>query len=181
MSSYITTYTKIHFHPLNPSNDEFKIDDIAHSLSMQCRANGHFREFYSVAQHCLDCYKEASLRNYPKKVCLACLLHDSAEAYITDVPRPIKQHLDKYKEIELNILSLIYKKFLGSDLNEEEQKMVDSVDDTMLYYEFKNFMGEEISDVAPKSAHIPEFRVKPIIEVKNEYLRTLKKALDNTI
>ena len=51
MSDYILTYSKIKFYPLEPIKEDIKIEDIAHSLSLMTRANGHSRQFYSVAQH----------------------------------------------------------------------------------------------------------------------------------
>ena len=55
MQEYITTFSKIHFTPLAPKQENIIIEDIAHALSLMTRANGHFREFYSVAQHSMDC------------------------------------------------------------------------------------------------------------------------------
>ena len=46
--SYITTVTSKHFYPLNPNPQDIDIEDIAHALSLICRANGHFKYFYSV-------------------------------------------------------------------------------------------------------------------------------------
>ena len=51
--SSIKTYTGVMFDPLNPESELIDILDIAHALSMLCRANGHFRNFYSVGQHCI--------------------------------------------------------------------------------------------------------------------------------
>ena len=51
MPDYILTYTKTKFYPLLPVADDIKIEDIAHSLSLMACANGHFKHFYSVAQH----------------------------------------------------------------------------------------------------------------------------------
>lgn len=65
MNRYITTYTKIHFTPADPKIEEIYIQDIAHALSMMTRANGHFPEFYSVAQHCIACAGEAEARGCP--------------------------------------------------------------------------------------------------------------------
>ena len=56
------TYTKKMFDPLNPDTALIDVEDIAHSLSMLCRANGHFRSFYSVGQHSINCMKEAEAR-----------------------------------------------------------------------------------------------------------------------
>lgn len=48
---WIQTYSGKKFEPLNPSIDSIDIIDIAHSLSMICRFNGHSQRFYSVAEH----------------------------------------------------------------------------------------------------------------------------------
>ena len=64
MRDYITTYSKVKFEILNPREEDIRIEDIAHALSMLVRANGHFSEFFSVAQHCIQCAKEAMARNY---------------------------------------------------------------------------------------------------------------------
>ena len=95
----ILTYSKIRFAPLSPREADIKLLDIAHSLSLLCRANGHFPEFFSVAQHCINCEREARARGYSKKVRLACLLHDASEAFISDVTRPVKKNLLEYTAI----------------------------------------------------------------------------------
>lgn len=75
--SCIKTYTGVMFDPLYPESELIDILDIAHALSMLCRANGHFRSFYSVGQHCINCALEAKARGYSKRVQLACLIHDA--------------------------------------------------------------------------------------------------------
>jgi hypothetical protein len=49
MADYILTFSKTKFYPLQPAAADIKIEDIAHSLSLMPRANGHFKHFYSVA------------------------------------------------------------------------------------------------------------------------------------
>jgi hypothetical protein len=96
MSDYILTYTKTKFYPLQPIAADIKIEGIAHSLSLMTRANGHFKHFYSVAQHAINCYKEAKIRGYSERVQLGCLLHDASGSYISDLTRPVKGHLTEY-------------------------------------------------------------------------------------
>ena len=97
--SAIKTYTGIMFDPLEPNAALIRIEDIAHALAMLCRANGHFKSFYSVGQHCINCAEEAAARGYSARVQLGCLLHDGSEAYLSDVTRPVKKALSKYLEI----------------------------------------------------------------------------------
>lgn len=144
MAEYITTYSGIHFYPLEPRMEDIMIEDIAHALSMHCRANGHYRSFYSVADHCLDCAAEAEARGYDEYICLVCLLHDAAEAYISDIPRPVKRDLTGIYEIEDRIADMVYTKFAGRLPDESEFELMREIDDAMLYHEFKVNMGEEL-------------------------------------
>lgn len=71
------------------------LPDIAASLSKLCRFGGHTREFYSVAQHSV-----LVANNLPQHLQLAGLLHDAAEAYLCDLPRPVKELLPSYRQLE---------------------------------------------------------------------------------
>ena len=154
--SSITTYTGKHFDPLNPDTAMVDIKDVAHALSMLCRANGHFKSFYSVGQHCINCAREAAARGYSRRVQLACLLHDASEAYLADVTRPVKKELPKYLEIEAPLQALIWEKFLVSPLTEEETARVLDIDDAILYREFVVLMGMRLSDREPELKSCPE-------------------------
>lgn len=64
-----------------------------------------------------------------KRICrsfsiLAALLHDASECYMSDVPRPLKQNMKQYKEQENHLLDVLYTKFLGTPLSEEEEKLI---------------------------------------------------------
>lgn len=142
MPDYITTYKGTHFYPLKPRKEDIHIEDIAHALSLICRGNGHVKHFFSVGQHCVSCAKEAEARNYTPRVCLACLLHDAGEAYLSDVPRPFKQSQPAYQELEEHLLSLIYEKYLHTPLTVEEEKLVKQIDDDLLYFDLQNLLGE---------------------------------------
>lgn len=170
MSDYITTHSKIHFTPLKPKKEQIVIGDIAHSLSLMTRANGHFPEFYSVAQHCIHCYEEAVARGLDKRLCMACLLHDASEAYLADITRPVKKNLPKYLVIEKILQDAIYERFLGSKLTEEERKIVSQVDDALLYYEFEHYMGERLADSEPELKSRPVFAFVPFADVEKKYI-----------
>lgn len=102
--AWIETYTGKIFHILNPKPDEIDIEDIAHALSNTCRFGGHSKQFYSVAEHS---YYISHLVANP----LEGLLHDASEAYITDLPSPVKHQLPDYKKIEVKIMKAVCKKF----------------------------------------------------------------------
>ena len=147
MSDYIRTYTGIRFYPMDPDPAQIEIRDIAHALPMICRGNGHVSEFYSVGQHCLNCSREAELSELSVRVQLACLLHDAGECYLLDVPSPLKKQLPSYAEHEEKILSMIYEKYLGSDLTTEEKKLVKDIDDRMLAYDLKLLLHEDAGEL----------------------------------
>jgi hypothetical protein len=87
---------------LDPYSGDVCIEDIAHSLSLQCRFAGHVREFYSVAQHSVL----VSYACIPEDARWG-LLHDAAEAYLVDLPRPVKKSVMGYKEAETAVLGSI--------------------------------------------------------------------------
>ncbi len=144
--SYITTVTGKHFYPLNPNPDDIDIKDIAHALSLICRANGHFIHFYSVAQHCIACATEAAERGYSLEVILGCLLHDASEAYLCDVTRPVKKHIPQYLRAEENLQDVIWKHFIGKALTETEQQKIFEIDDHILSMEFHLLMPEDLNE-----------------------------------
>lgn len=154
--NWIQTYTGKQFWPMDPRTEEVDIEDIAHSLSLQCRFSGHCDRFYSVAAHSVSCaefvantyhkgdslWKEFSLDyseeaiSYDDMICWA-LLHDSSEAFLLDVPRPIKPYLTNYKEIENRIMDVVAEKFELPKLGEEHSLYLKSVDYLMLMVEHK--------------------------------------------
>jgi hypothetical protein len=96
---WIQTYTGKQYWPTDPRPEDVDIRDIAHALSMLCRFGGHCLRFYSVAEHSVHIARWLFPR-YGAHVALCGLMHDATEAYVTDVPRPLKPFLMGYKQIE---------------------------------------------------------------------------------
>lgn len=128
----IRTQSGIYFNVLAPTSDMICIEDIAHSLSMQPRFGGHLNTFYSVAQHSYMVSKFMAAKH-----ALAGLLHDASEAYLMDIPSPIKQHLTNYKEMEDRIMGLIATKFGFQYPLHPEVKQMDGI---MLETEWEFFV-----------------------------------------
>ena len=143
----IRTFTGIYFNVLEPTEEMINIEDIAHALSQICRFNGHLPNFYSVAQHSVICSGLVA-----KEKQLEALLHDASEAYLCDVPKPVKPLLTNYKETEDRIMTLIAKKYgFQWPLSPE----VHQVDSEMLQIEWDHLMlakSEDIKTYAPKVA-----------------------------
>jgi hypothetical protein len=92
--------------PDEPASDEIDPVDIAHALSLLCRYGGHVDRFYSVAEHCVLMSNAVAPEH-----ALAALLHDATEAYVCDVPRPLKAYLDAYRAIEDQVWAAIAIRF----------------------------------------------------------------------
>ena len=175
MSNYITTYTRRHFDPVNPEPADMDIKDIAHALSMICRGNGHVSSFWSVGEHCILCAKEAAAKGYANRLVLAALLHDASECYMSDVPRPLKQNMKQYKEQENHLLDVLYTKFLGSSLDEQEEKLIKEIDDAVLWYDMKYLLGEDSEGDKPETCMVPDYTVRAFKDVEQEYLEIFEK------
>lgn len=170
----INTYTGIIFWPLDPRAEEVSIRDIAHSLSMMCRANGHFTSFYSVAQHCVNCAREAKLRGMSERVQMACLIHDASEAYIADITRPVKKQLLEYIQIEEKLQNFIYQVYGIGDLNEEEEAQVKLIDDSLLNVEMKALMnGFSVNDLDTVGRY--DFSFVDMTSVEEDFIGIFKE------
>lgn len=117
----IRTFTGkyLNIHDINP--ESICIEDIAHSLSMQCRFAAHLPRFYSVAQHCVCACFKASKQNK-----IAALLHDASEAYLLDMPKPFKDLLPEYKAMKSGLMMVIANKFGFEYPLNDEIKIIDS-------------------------------------------------------
>ena len=103
---WMQTFTGHRFYPLSPRADEIDPVDIAHALSLLCRYGGHVDRFYSVAEHCV-----LMSHAVPAEHALWALLHDATEAYVVDVPRPLKRELTDYAAIENGVMAAILARF----------------------------------------------------------------------
>lgn len=171
----ISTISGKRFNPSSPSGEDIELQDISHALSMLSRANGHFTEFYSVARHSINCAYEAQKRGYSDRICLLCLLHDAAEAYIGDMTRPFRICIPFFTEIERKYQKIIFEKFAYRDITEEERNLVKSVDDSLLYHEFLKYNGEKLFPSAPEINISLENCIKPFEETREEFLALYRR------
>lgn len=121
--NWTMTQSGIQFWPLDPHKDEIYIRDIAHSLSHICRYGGHCNRFYSVAEHSVLMASKASRKN-----AMWALLHDATEAYLMDLPRPIKPFLPGYAEAEEKLMKCIADAFaLDYNMPDEVRDLDDRI------------------------------------------------------
>lgn len=146
-TGWIQTFSGHRVWPFIPSHVEnvFALEDIAHSLSMQCRFTGHVSRFYSVAEHCV-----IGSRLLPDRLAMPFLWHDAEEAYVGDITRPLKMQLwvggydltiavclaDRGDKLRDAILYQNHIPIVGG----LEAKMVKEVDDQMLVKEAENLL-----------------------------------------
>ncbi len=129
---WIETYTGKFVNPLELKPEDIDIRDIAHSLSLQCRFNGHCDIFYSVAEHCIRV--SGLLKGRDNQ--LTGLLHDATEAYMADIARPVKWALPQIREVEGIISISINTRFnLRGDW-----RVVKQADNIMLATEARDLM-----------------------------------------
>jgi len=155
--NHIRTYSGVYIDPFNPNPDAILIEDIAHALAHQPRFGGHLPTFYSVAQHSVQVSVMApELRD----VKMQALMHDASEAYLIDIPRPIKHRLSNYKETEEKLMIVIAQKF-GFDY--PLSKEVKEFDEYALQFEWDTMM----------IGHRKDFSWSPMI-AKSHFLRTFR-------
>lgn len=130
MSSKLETLNARFVDPLAPNPDDIVITDIAHALSHQCRFNGYTSRHYSVAEHSvyvarlvakrLESVNPGTLfkpmygdgnRMSRQQIIRQALLHDATEAYLLDLPLPLKRHIPQYGNYEKALWRIIAEKF----------------------------------------------------------------------
>lgn len=84
----------------NPQVDRIHLEDIAAGLANTCRWGGQIAVRYSVAQHVIACALVSKELRQSAASQLELLHHDDSEAYLCDIPRPLKQSLPDYGEVE---------------------------------------------------------------------------------
>lgn len=116
--AWIQTHSGKRFDLHNPKPEQICIEDIAHSLSLQCRYTGHCNFFYSVAQHSVILSRHVppersvSLSDETAvELALDALLHDAHEAYTSDLASPTKRLLPDYIVFEGRIERAVRARF----------------------------------------------------------------------
>jgi hypothetical protein len=145
---HIQTVSGRRFNPLDPDPSEIEIGDIARALSNQCRFGGHARSYYSVAQHSCLVADLVAQRGADAAAILWALLHDASEAYLVDLPHPLKHRsaLGRlYAAAEDRVQAAVCERF---ELPPDPPPLVKQVDRALL--------ATERRDLASIAWHWPE-------------------------
>lgn len=128
-TGYIRTFKNRKFCFDDLDNNVYDIEDIAHSLSMQCRWTGHTKVFYSIAEH-----SSLMFDALPDEYKLEGLLHDASEAWLTDLSRPVKAYVPEYRKLQHRVEAAVAKAFnVPFPMSEPVKKL----DDAMLKTEWE--------------------------------------------
>ena len=128
------------FNPLDPDPSALDIEDMAHALSYTARFGGHCLNFYSVAQHSLVVADLLAEDGHDSELRLAALLHDASEAYLVDLPTPIKRHVADYRAIEDRLQAVIERHFGVADVADANRDRIKRADRLALQWEQRDLM-----------------------------------------
>ena len=158
MDNWIMTYSGTPIAPLNPTPDAIKVEDIAHALAMICRWAGHCHTYYSVAEHSVRvadlCValgeKEGLSKAALKDLEMLGLMHDATEAYVGDIPRPIKSEfrlvtprgVETFREAEAHLYGVIVEALGLPEMTEQYQEIVHLADNIVLSTEARDIAHE---------------------------------------
>lgn len=127
---YIRTSKNRKFFFGDLENNEYDIEEIAHSLALQCRWTGHCRVFYSIAEHSVHVHNHV-----PSAFKKEALLHDASEGYVVDLSRPLKEFVPDYRKIQGKVEDVIARRF---NVPYPMTEPVREADDRMLVTEWNN-------------------------------------------
>lgn len=128
---------------------EIHILDIASAISRQCRFTGHLLpefDHYSVAEHCVLVSALLKKMGADTQLQFAGLMHDAAEAYLSDIAAPFKRELGSYYEVEAKIEKRINKKY-GINLTPHAHDMLKKADWIALWIEAKQIIVRDPAEV----------------------------------
>ena len=110
----ISTSIGLQFNIDKPDPESITLDDISLSLSRIPRFAGKTNPklyAYTVAQHSVFVATLVAKAGGTRADIGCALLHDAAEAYVMDMPSPIKSRMAGYKEIEDRVQRVINAKY----------------------------------------------------------------------
>ncbi len=145
----IRTFTGRYVTPMHLTPGMITIEDIAHGLSRVCRFAGQCAGFMPVAEHSVAVARIVMITD-PDHA-LEALLHDASEAYLGDLPRPLK-HLPEmapYREAEERAERAIATKF---GLVWPWPQSVKDADRQRLFIEFADYRDNPSKAMAPDVA-----------------------------
>lgn len=180
----IQTHTGTIFYPLDPRIEEISIEDVSHGLSHKARFTGHTRKLYVTAEHSVRvslhlCSLGASLMEQ-----YVGLHHDDTDAYLPDVPTPLKilPEFKWFRDLEHHMQDLCFQKF-GCVV--DDYSVIKNSDIVLLLTEKRDLMPERNSNWNHKYTQMPiplPYQIEPWEPAYAKYMYLqLHKALHHAI
>jgi len=148
-------------------NPIINLPDLVHSLSMQCRFNGHTPVFYSVAQHCANVasYMEENMGIDDPVLLKQALLHDIGEAFVGDMTVPVQKMLgpeqtQAFRVLEFTLRAKVHDHVGVPMPGSEQDRLIHEADQELVQLEMAYFFdgtpmpipGVVLSSLAPLDA-----------------------------
>jgi hypothetical protein len=150
----IQTFSGVIFYPLDPRVEDINLVDIAHATSHKARFTGHTRKFYSSCEHQVRVSRYLASIGASIMDQFIGLHHDDSDAYLPDVPTPLKilPEFQWFREIEHNVQSLCYEKF-GCKIT--DYSPIKNADKVLLLTEKRDLMPTKNGDWQRKFSQSP--------------------------
>lgn len=189
----LQTFTGLVFWPMDPRLEEIDYRDIAHGLASEGRFQGQTRNFYSVGEHSVRVSRLLKKQGYNAIIQFLGLHHDDSEAYLGDLPSPLKK-LDEFaffREAENYLQDLCFQKFgILQFHTEENKKVIKAADIIMLLTEKRELMKKsewerntkDLQPLPPSykiSGWSPKVAEKKYLELHLTLQKEVKKLLKN--
>jgi hypothetical protein len=139
----VETYTGRFVDTKRPHASTIVLEDIAHALGATCRYGGHCQRFYSVAEHAVFCSIRLERKGYGIGLQLAALHHDDAEAYLGDIPRPMKSLLGQTYKSLTDRMDKVIGEALGLDPLMFHHPLVKDADNWALFVEARHLLPSQ--------------------------------------
>jgi hypothetical protein len=137
----IETFTGKYVDTRQPTADTINVADIAHALANVCRYGGHSRRFYSVAEHAVFVSVRLERKGCSWPVVFEGLHHDDPEAYLGDIPRPLKPLLGKTYEVLTNRMEAAITKALELEgVSRADYLVIKEADNWALFVEARHLL-----------------------------------------
>lgn len=161
----------------NPQMDQIHIEDIAHALSHVCRFSGNLTQFYSVGAHSLNVTGMV-----PAEHKLQALLHDATEAYMGDLPKPLKRLCRDFQQIEDNLWEVIANKYcvpteLHDSVKLADMMMLKEESDRLLLTGPRDDLWQDIRNIPNGNMFFLEEEPNKVRDIFLEKFESLTKAV----
>jgi uncharacterized protein len=163
--TWIQTYSgkKLDFE--NPTTDMIDLQDIEAGLEGLQRFAGQLGDRYTVADHSINLAELIPWQEPAAK--LAALMHDAAEAYMMDIPSPLKNIMGgRYAHLEFKLQRVIAEKFdmqypwvpWGAEIADYDKAICAAEAERYFMHKPIDNWHEHVSDIKVPTSHVDKHK-----------------------